>query len=331
MQVKIEDLQALFLDSGFAIEAAPIIGEKIYRQEIGGLRHYRRESGRVYKSLTTFLSAVMPANKFLQTWRENMAVELGSREAASEYVQATADYGTLLHIEVAEFCRTGSVNWQDLERRVLGELDGYGLKNGALSAAQAEIIKDFASIVQWFHDYEVKVLAVELPVWSDVGVATLIDLVVEMNDKAYTDKTPPEKRKRIKATGNLKSGKKGFWEEHIFQLEGERRMFNETFSAAVGYEIEAVFNLAPNDWTKAPTYKYKDQTDAVKEISAQYDLFVQLAKERGLLSIPNRQFAVFTGETKYGESPANNLHIMDYDQFSNLKMKQRNDENKKEN
>lgn len=329
MQVNIETLKALFLDSEFEMSAAKITGEKVYRQEIGGLRHYRRESGRVYKSLTTFLSAVMPQNKFLQTWREEMAAELGSREAAAEYVQATADYGTVLHIAVAEFCRAGVVDWNEFELWVLGELDGYGLKGAALGAAQAEIIKDFAAIVQWFHDYEVKVLAVEIPVWSDAGIATLIDLVVEMNDKHYTD-TPAEKRHRIKATGNLKSGKKGFWEEHIFQLEYERRMFNETFSHVVGYEIERVFNLAPNDWKKSPTYKYKDQTKSAKDISTQCDLFLKLAKERGLLSIPSRQFAVFQGETKLGESPIDNLRIMSYDEFSNLKMEKQN-ENQTEN
>jgi hypothetical protein len=267
----------------------------------------------------------MPANKFLQTWREEKAAEFGSREAAAEFVQATADYGTVLHIAVAEFCRAGSVDWQEFELWVLGELEGYGLKNGTLAAAQSEIIKDFAAIVQWFYDYEVKVLAVELPVWSDAGVATLIDLVVEMNVCAYSEKTPAEKRKRIKATGNLKSGKKGFYEEHIFQLEGERRMFNETFGAAVGYHVDTVFNLAPNDWKTAPTYKFKDQTDEVNAIAEQYDIFLQLAKERGLLSSPTRTFPVFMGETKYGESPANNMRIMSYDEFSNLKMEQQNE------
>jgi len=321
MQVNIETLHALFQDSEFGLQTAKITGEKIYRQEIAGMRHYRRESGRVYKSLTTFLSAVMPQNKFLQSWREEKAAEFGSRQAAAEYVQATADYGTILHIAVAEFCRTGVVDWSEFDGWVLRELQEMGLKNGTLSAAHGEITKDFASIVQFFHEYQVKVIAVELPVWSDEGVATLIDLVVEMNAKNYKA-TEPDKRQRIKAIINLKSGKKGFFEEHIFQLEGERRMFNETFSAAVGYEIEKVFNLAPNDWRTSPTFDLKDQTAKADAIADEYTLLLQLAKKRGLLSTPTRQFVVFNGETKYGESPDAAIRVMEYDEFSKLKMSQ---------
>lgn len=77
MQANIELLQALFQTEGFAKQVAKIQGEKIYRVEIGGLRHYRRESGRIYKSLTTFLDAVMPSNKFLNRWREQMAIVTG--------------------------------------------------------------------------------------------------------------------------------------------------------------------------------------------------------------------------------------------------------------
>ena len=108
-------LKALFLDQGFAEKTLKITGEKVFRVEIGGLRHYRRESGRVYKSLTTFLDAVMPANRFLNGWREKMAAELGSPEKVSEYVTATADYGTALHIATADYCRNAGVNWQEFE------------------------------------------------------------------------------------------------------------------------------------------------------------------------------------------------------------------------
>jgi len=317
---QVELLKALFQQPGFAEKTAKIQGEKIFRVEIGGLRHYRRESGRVYKSLTTFLDAVMPANKFLQKWKEKMAADLGGAEQATEYVQATADYGTALHIAVSEYCRNNGVDWSEFEQWSFQHLGDSGFKNGTLQSAHAELINDFASMLQFFHDYRVEVIAVEIPVWLDCGVATLIDLVVEMDAKNY-DKTPIDQRKRIKSIIKLKSGKKGFFETHIFQLEGERRMFNETYGAIFG-EIKSVFNLAPNDWKDKPTYKLKDQTEEANAITEQFSLFVQIGKSRGVLSVPTKKFSVFAGKTGYGENPTDAIKTYDYNEFSLLKIKE---------
>ena len=293
------------------------ITERIYRVEIAGNRHYRRESGRLYKSLTTFLSAVMPQNRFLQTWREKMAADLGSAEKAAEYVQATADYGTLLHIAVADYSRFGGVEWQAFDTFVFEYLQNMKLEPGALAAAQKEVTKDFASILQFFHDYNVRVLAVEIPCFSEHGIATLVDLVVEMDSKNY-DKTPAEKRERHRAIINLKSGKKGFFEEHIFQLAMERAMFNETYQE----DITEVYNLAPSDWKDKPTYKLKNQTDEIEaqKIEQQLYHFIELGKIRGVLSSPKKPVHVFTGKTEYGANPTDNLKTYQYNDFVNLKL-----------
>lgn len=316
----IELLKALFQQPEFASKTAKIQGEKIYRVEIGGLRHYRRESGSVYKSLTTFLDAVMPSNKVLQNWREQIAVDLGGADKAADYVQSTADYGTALHIAVADYCRNNGVDWQEFEQWAFQYLADSGFANGTLQSAQSELTKDFASMLQFFHDYRVDVIAVEIPVWMDCGVATLIDLVVEMDAKNY-EKTPDEKRKRIRSIINLKSGKKGFFETHVFQLDGERRMFNETYGSIFG-NIENVFNLAPTDWKAKPTYKLKDQTEDANEISEQFSLFIQIGKSRGVLSTPSKKFTVFVGKTEYGQNPSDAIKTYDYNEFSLLKINQ---------
>jgi len=319
MQANIELLQALFQTEGFAKQVAKIQGEKIYRVEIGGLRHYRRESGRIYKSLTTFLDAVMPSNKFLNRWREQMAVELGGGDKAEEYVQKTADYGTALHIAVAEYCRNSGVEWSEFEQWAFTFLGDMGFQNSTLSYAHAELINDFAALLQFFHDYRVEVIAVELPVWTDAGVATLIDLIVEMDAKNYTEKTEIEKRQRMKAIINLKSGKKGFFENHVFQLDGERQMFNETYGGIFG-NVDTVCNLAPNDWRETPTYKFKNQTEEANAISPQFSLLIELGKQRGVLSTPVKKFPVFMGKTAYGQSPVDAMKIYGYDEYSMFKI-----------
>jgi len=316
MQKQIEELAALYLAPEFEEQTRLIRGEKVFRVEVGGMRHYRRENGRIYRSLTTFLRSVMPPSQHLTKWREKMTAELGSTEAVTEWMQNVADYGTALHIMVADYCRNGGVNWKEAEDWAFGYLQQMGLKATTLSMAHTELIKDFASLLQFFHDYDVKVLAVEIPVFLDCGIATLVDLVVEMNALQYTD-TLPEKRKRVRRIINLKSGKKGFFEEHLLQLVGERAAFNETFAAQAGFKVENVANLAPSDWRDAPTYKFKDQTKGIVEglLDQQFFNFVDLAKLRGVLSVPSKKYPIFIGFTAFGQSPVDQMRLLDYSEF----------------
>ncbi len=327
IETGIEQLTPLYVAPEIEAKIATITRQKIYRVEIGAGRHYRNEGGQTFKSITTFLDEVMPTNRFLQSWRESKIEQLGTVEAAKDFVQATADYGTALHIAVADFCRKGGVNWLDFSDWAFEYLaKSVGLSGHSLHAGIEELTRDFAAIIQFLHDYECRVLAVEIPVFSSHGFATLIDLVVEMNEKMYTDKTPKENRKRIVASGNLKSGKKGFYESHIFQLCGERMAFNETYGKALGYNITEVFNLAPTEWKKEPGYKYKNQTSAIDEttIAAQFDLFLNTAKLRGVLGPPSKKFTIFEGVTAYGKSPIEQMRTIEYDEFAQIRIEQAN-------
>lgn len=330
-QGQVEMLQALFVSEGFAAKTLKILGERVFRVEIGGLRHYRRANGRVYKSLTTFLGQIMPERRFLTNWRVRMAAEFSSAEAVDDYVEKTADYGSALHVAAADFAREGGVVWSDFEHRAFSMLSDAGLSADVLGYALPEFMRDFASLLQFFYDYNVEILAVEVPVWCKEGSATLIDFVVEMDAKLY-DKTPEDKRKRHKAIINIKSGKKGFFEEHALQLVGERLMFNQVFSKALGYEITEVYNLAPSNWRERPTYKIKQQTREIEKanLDEQFRLFLRLGKLRGVLTTPERTFTIFTGQTKVGENPQDALQVLTYDQFSKLKIKE-HDAHKKTN
>ncbi len=311
-----EKIEPMYLAPRLKTEFERITAQKIFRVEIGAGRHYRNEAGQTFTSITTFLDQVMPPNKRLQMWRESMIEDLGSAKAASDYVTSTADFGTALHIAVADFCRLGHVDWKVFNQWAYSymieimKLDGH-----TLFAAVEELTRDFAGIVQFFADYEAEVLAVEVPVFSSHGFATLIDIIVEMNEKCYTEKTPPEKRKRIFAGGNLKSGKKGFHPTHIFQLCGERMAFNETYGDIIGPMVH-VFNLAPTAWRTTPGYKFANQTSEIDEtnVSQLFDLFVQTGKLNGVLAEPSKTFIIFEGVTAYGSSPVSNMVELTYDQ-----------------
>lgn len=306
MTATVELLQALFQSPEFARQTTLIEGGRIFRTDYGGRRYYQNEAGETCLSVTSFTSAVLPESRFLTDWRMQKAAEFGSADAANEFVRATADYGTALHIAVADFVRNGGMDWQEFEIWADEHLSAAGFHDDKTRrAAVRELIKDFASMAQFLHDYRCTVLAVELPVLSPaLGLATQIDLVVEMDAKDY-DKTPVEKRQRHKAIINLKSGKKGFFEAHQYQLLAERALFNATYGVLSG-QIEEIYNLAPSDWRTEPSYKLARQTEAVVK-GGQADLFpmyLDLARRRGILSAPSTPRPVFRGKTALGESPA---------------------------
>ena len=319
----IEYLHPLYVEPGTVFEsaAAMLYREKVYRIDVQGLRHYVRESGRTYKSLTTFLSAVMPKNKPLETWREKMTLDLGSTEKMDEWMEIVADYGTALHIAVADYCRNGGVDWSELQDWAYNYLIGAGLKADTLNAAANSLVKDVACLLQFFHEYQVRVIAVELPVFLQSGVATLIDLVVEMNVYNY-EATEEGKRKRVIAIINLKSGKKGFFKEHALQLTGERLMFNETFGDVL--KVEEVYNLAPTEWEERPAFKLKRWTKDIEKKGYErlFENYIEQAKIENLLSEPQKTFPTFEGWTKYGDSPTAALTIMPYSEFARNRIEQ---------
>lgn len=314
MKVSIEELQALYAEPEFYSKTKLLTGEKVHRIEVGGLRHYRRESGLLCKSLTTFLSAVIPKSKILDNWRDRMLEDLGSGEKVDQYVTATADYGTGLHIPIANYCRDMGVNWSEFEAWAFEYLMECGLSQGAVDMAHTELMKDFAALLKFFHDYRVRIIAVEIPVFlvvghgeNDGGIATLIDLVCEKDEKIGSVA-------RHNCIINLKSGKKGFFLNHAFQLAGERMMFNSMYSGILGYEITEIFNLAPKNWQYSPDYKLKHWTPEVADqnIGERLEHYIKIAQLEGLLSTPNMTFARFSGYTKFGESPQPNIEIVNY-------------------
>jgi len=234
-----------------------------------------------------------------------MAATLGSAEAVDTYVQATADYGTALHIAIADFVHNGQIDWFAFEDWAYNYiLDTVQVKKEIVWQAVIELVNDTAALIKFLFDYRCVVLAVELPVFMKVGeggIATCIDLVVEMDVKNY-DKTPIEQRKRHKAVINIKSGKKGFYETHLMQLALERELYNETYGAITG-KIEAAYNVAPSDWKTSPTYKLKDWTEQLDSTFQLLSFDIQKADAKGILKAPERKENRFLGVTKYGQDP----------------------------
>jgi hypothetical protein len=314
MNVDIELLKILYLSPEFEEKTVQIDGERLYRMSVGSRRYYQNKAGFNFTSLTTFLGLVTPKSEILDNWRLQKAAELGSAEKADEYVAATADYGTALHIAIADFIRNGFVDWLEFDYWSFDFLKNSGFGQDSIKSAMNELKKDFAALIQFFVDYNVKVIAVELPVYDEsLSIATAIDLIVDMNLKD-SDAELNDNRLRHKAIINLKSGKKGFYENHALQLCGERELYNRLYGKVYG-EIKDVYNLAPSDWHDAPTYKIKNQTKACNGLDNKFNLLHTLAKESGLLGQPTSKFPIFIGRTNYGESPKKALKPMTFNEL----------------
>jgi hypothetical protein len=318
MKQNIEVLQALYASPEMGESAMLLAGQRIFRTNFAGRRYYSDESGHTYASLTTLLSAVVN-QKFLNTWREEMAAEYGNAELVTQHVQATADYGTALHIAVADFVRNGKVNWSDVEDFFYFYLlDTIKVKPETVISATNELIKDLACIVQFFHEYKVVPLAVELPVFKKIGsggLATCIDLVVNMEVKKQTHR----------AAINLKSGKKGFYESHGLQLAGEMMLYNETYGALTG-NIEHFYNLAPKNFRKTPTYTLHSWDKEKETLIKKFETYLQLATLYGVTAPPVNNRIMLYGETKFGESPDSNIMQADLE-FILEQFKKNNNEN----
>jgi hypothetical protein len=314
MKVELELLKALFHSPEMEQAAIRIEGERIYRTSVGNKRYYSRKSGEKYLSLTSFLGATETNQPFLNRWRIEMGLELQSSEAADKYVQATADYGTALHTLIAEFIRKGEIQSFDVEIFALETFSGLGWGVRTIQAAIYDFVRDFAAIVQFFYDYSVSVLAVELPVFGELSgevdangnfarVATCIDLVVEMNEKLYTDKVAITDRKRERAIINLKSGRV-VTDNHALQLAGEKALFNSLFGELVG-NIETVYNLSPKDWRKEPTYTLTNQTS--EHNKKRFAKMVEMGLLNGVFSMPKTEISLFSGKFVYGANPTDLL------------------------
>jgi hypothetical protein len=265
-------------------------------------------------SLTTFIgkSNVVDDSTLLNNWRGKALEELGSNSKVDEFVDMTASFGTILHVCVGNFCKSGIVNWLELEFEIYDMLKAKGFSGDVLMRAQRELIRDFACIVEFFHQYKVEVLAVEIPVFYK-KIATCIDIVAYMN--AIPNKEIGD-CDRDRCLINLKSGKKGTFSSHQMQLLGELKCFNETFKMPFGGAIKKVYNLCPTDWQTEPSFKLYDHSDKIIELEAEFNNRYQRLEISGIFDkMDNCVFSKFVGETKFGQSSINNIFkssLMDY-------------------
>ena len=237
-----EEMRAVYFNRD-ALKEPPY---KLYRMTEGGYRHYYRfVDGEVvlYPSVTTLLRQTMPTSPFLIQWM------VKNGEAATEKRDMAAAYGTFMHIQYERLVITRTYDLDKAKEALREYLDKENIPDTYYWEWLPRIRKDVLAFAQFLKDYQVRPLAIEISlVHPEYRFAGCIDMPCEMNDK---------KGETFRAIIDFKSGRNGFYEDYELQLGLYRMMWNETFPEQ---PVERIFNFAPKDWRKSPTYDLKEQT-----------------------------------------------------------------------
>lgn len=240
----VEEMQALYFNAD-ALREPPY---RLYQVNENGHRYYYRfenDCAVLYPSVTTLLAQTTPTSPFLIKW-----IGDNGTEGATEKRDLAAAYGTFMHAQFERLLINRAYDLDTLPEVLMEYMRPENLPDKFYYDSLGKIRKDLLAFAAFITEWNVRPLAVEISlVHPSAHYAGCIDLVCVMAD--------PKDGKDFTAIVDFKSGRKGFFEDHELQLHLYRDMWVANYPDTF---IERVYNFAPNDWRKAPTYKLKDQT-----------------------------------------------------------------------
>jgi len=249
----------------------------VHRFQQAGNRYYftlGEDSVQFYPSVTSIINNTHPTSYGIKKLIGDKGLD-----GFYQYMQEKADYGTLLHILITEYLASGNnkeertFNFDTIEEKLLAFAEENKTKYPTEWVWNLK--KDTAALIQFCIDYEVDPLLVETVVTCQNNgrpYAGAIDLLAEVTieEKGFWGEVyksgekkgePKETKRQVRkiALIDFKSGKSGFFPEHATQLH----MYARALKESVGVEPQVLLNVAPKDWTIAPNYDVKDQTQTV--------------------------------------------------------------------
>lgn len=243
-----EEMKTMFFDSAALVEPP----YRVFQLNSSGHRYYYKfdDEGNpeFYPSVTTIISQTVPKSKHLIEW----IAKTGIHQSES-YKMERAAYGTFMHGIFERLVIERTYNLDNLKNELKLYIQTNSLPDDFIYNAD-ELKKDILAFAQFMIDYDVRPLAVEIAlVHPHYKFAGMIDLPCSMLEKIGGIE-------RINAIVDFKSGKKGFYEDHEIQLGFYRELWNVNFK---NKKIDRIFNFAPKDWRKKPSYSLADQTNSV--------------------------------------------------------------------
>lgn len=286
----IDDAPVAFLHP----DAAKIQRPAVYRFDSRGQRFYYNldndNNPNFLPSVTSIIKATTPIAPGLLDWYTKLGMD-----EARRILKEKAAYGTFLHICCAEMLITNGFVLDVLDDLVEKYVERERIKSDTSWWAE-EAAKDLLSFAAFCAEKEVKPVAIEIPLLStELGYAGTIDLVCEMTFN----------RKTVRAIVDIKSGKKGFYEDYEIQLEAYKQLWNQHFPEQ---PVTMVFNWAPKDWRDKPTYDLKNQSESLA--GTKWPLLLEIYKAEGERNQP-RPIKDFRGVIVLGRELTDNYEIIE--------------------
>ena len=231
------------------------------------------------------------------------------------YTQERANYGTFMHGQIEKLLVARSYDLDNLKAELAKYVEREQLPLSFVNYAE-DLKKDILAFAQFVIDYDVLPLCIEQSLYSKKGYAGMIDLVCNMRvytkdeeakarekkGEKWTDKDEEKYTKRIIAMVDFKSGRKGFYESHVFQLYLYKDMWEEHYP---DIPIEGVFNWSPKDWRKSPSYNFECQTDAQNPEIAKL-----LLEQYKLRKTETKSFTLVSGVINLSDGVSNNYETL---------------------
>lgn len=245
--------------------------QSVYRLDGADIRWYYTISahGQVqfYGSVTSILDKTMPTSPYLIKWIADHGVQ-----GAARLRDQKADYGTLMHLVIADYLQQETYNLNMMQFIVSHYVREHRLQYDTSRWAES-LQKDLLSFDAFCKEYNVKPLAVEMVCAApSLGYAGCIDLVCEMTvfEKGFADGVvyasgknvgqPKEVKipKTFRAIVDFKSGKHQFYENNEIQANMYMNLWNNCYPEA---RVERCYNWRPTEWEGVdPTFSLKEQT-----------------------------------------------------------------------
>lgn len=268
MRIDIEQLQADYFDSDALKESSV----KLRRCNIKGKRYYYTAIEgeiKLYPSVTTITRAVLPTSPYLTSWIASM----GEKDA-KEYSKMKAHYGTIMHAVFSRFLIAKKISIpEDVEAiaNEYAEKEKISIENGWID----DLCQDVSGFAQFCIDYEIKPLAIEVPLHSTRLVcAGAIDLIAEITieEKGFWGEEyksgekkghPKETKRKVNAIAiiDYKSGRNGSYLDNEVQLAFYEQIVEENFPEICHLAGVKLLNYHPKDWKSTPSYTVHDQTN----------------------------------------------------------------------
>ena len=265
------EVKPLFYDKEKLIKQPEII----FRSNIGQKRYYYSidDQGKLKRSpsVTTVISNEMPMSEWLVKW-----IARWGYERAMEKRDQAGDYGTFFGICGSQYLIDKRFDLATLKPR----LDVFKQTQKIDYSTDYWIYRakeDLYALHCFAVDYDIKPIAIEIMLFSKLGFAGAIDIVVEMTigtgqngrilktDRKYDKKSGQlieDKTRRIIAIIDWKTGRHGFFQQNEAQLHFYKILWAENYPHV---PVDAIFNWSPKEWSEADTqYNLKEQSNSLE-------------------------------------------------------------------